>query len=329
MNKSYPFLLRPAMKDYLWGGTRLRDDFGKETDGEKLAETWECSTHPNGESLAVTGKYAGLTLRQILRSHPEFAGTRPVLEDGQLPILIKLIDAKQDLSVQVHPTDRYAREVEHSKYGKTEMWYVADATPEASLLYGLKHDMTKEELRASVEDNTLTDHLQRVPVRKGDVFFIPAGTIHAIGAGALVAEIQQNSDLTYRLYDYGRIDKDGKPRELHVEKSLDVSCLTKAGECCQTPKVLKDDALCHAEQICTCDYFSVERWTVDTPEEAVDYVVDETSFKALLCLEGRGKITSDDGVCVLNFVKGDCIFVPAGSGVLKIQGHAEFLSSEG
>ena len=205
---SKPFLLRPAGKDYLWGGRRLNDDFTKGIDMDPLAETWECSTHPDGLSIVASGEFEGQTLAAVLEDHPEFLGIRH--PDGKLPLLVKFIDAKNDLSVQVHPNDAYAMEHENGQSGKSEFWYVLDAAKGAHLVYGLKRDCTEAEIRQAIADGTLTRHLQQVPIQKDDLFFIEAGTIHAIGAGALIAEIQENSNLTYRLYDYNRVGKDGR-----------------------------------------------------------------------------------------------------------------------
>lgn len=204
-----PFLLKPAGKDYLWGGNRLNDDFTKGIALSPLAETWECSTHPDGPSTAASGEFEGQSLSDVLMAHPEFLGTHPKTK-GELPILIKFIDAKKDLSVQVHPTDAYAAEHENGQLGKTEMWYVLDAAKDTSLVYGLKTDVEKERLRAAIEKGTVEKYLQKVPVQKNDLFYIEAGTIHAIGAGALIAEIQESSNLTYRIYDYDRVDRNGK-----------------------------------------------------------------------------------------------------------------------
>ena len=220
-----PFLLKPAGKDYLWGGSRLNDDFSKGIELEPLAETWECSTHPDGPSVVASGPDTGKLLPQVLSDHPEYIGSHPrelVKAEGELPILIKFIDARKDLSVQVHPDDAYARQMEHGSMGKSEMWYVLDASRDARLVYGFRHDMDREVLKKSLLDGTVEKYLQKVKVRKDDVFYIEAGTVHALGAGALVAEIQESSNLTYRMYDYNRVDKDGKKRQLHVEKALDV-----------------------------------------------------------------------------------------------------------
>jgi len=203
--KAKPFLLKPAGKDYLWGGSRLNDDFAKSIEFTPLAETWECSTHPDGPSIVVSGEFSGEQLASVLKKHPEYLGTHPCTSD-ELPILIKFIDAKNNLSVQVHPDDDYAREYENGSLGKTEMWYVLDAEKDAQLVYGLYRDMDKDKLRDSIQKGTLEKYLQKVPIKKDDVFFIEAGQVHGIGAGTLIAEIQENSNLTYRLYDYGRTD---------------------------------------------------------------------------------------------------------------------------
>ena len=217
---AYPFLLRPSGKDYLWGGNRLKDDFAKNIDLTPLAETWECSTHPDGPSFVDSGRFSGQTLSMVLKMHPEYLGTHPCT-NGELPILIKFIDAKEDLSVQVHPDDNYAMEHENGQSGKSEMWYVLDAEKDAKLVYGLIHECDRQTIKNAVEDGSIMDYLQKVPVKKNDLFFIEAGTIHAIGAGTLLAEIQENSNLTYRLYDYGRTGKDGRKRRLHIDKALD------------------------------------------------------------------------------------------------------------
>ena len=216
-----PFLLKPIGKDYLWGGRRLNDDFSKDVPMQPLAETWECSTHHDGTSMVASGEFKGLSLAEVLRSNPRLLG-KHYADLGELPILIKLIDAKKDLSVQVHPDDEYAFKHENGQRGKTEMWYVLDASHDAQLVYGFSHDIDKDVLAKSLQNGTVEKYLQKIPVRRDDVFFIKPGTVHAIGAGALIAEIQESSNLTYRLFDYNRVDKNGRNRELHIEKALAV-----------------------------------------------------------------------------------------------------------
>ena len=321
-----PFLLKPTGKDYLWGGTRLNDEFAKGIGLNPLAETWECSTHPDGPSTVASGTFAGQTLAEVLDVHPEFLGSRH--PDGKFPLLIKFIDAKKDLSVQVHPDDDYARTHENGQNGKSEMWYVLDAQKGAKLVYGLQHDCTEQELRQAIADGTLMNHLQQVPIRKDDLFFIRAGTIHAIGAGALVAEIQENSNLTYRLYDYDRVGKDGQKRELHIDKALQVANLQSSAEPRQPLRVLKYRQGVASELLTRCKYFEVYRMLVNSERrQQVHYRADEVSFRVLLCVDGCGTIRFNGGE--ITFYKGDCIFVPADSAVLTIHGQAQFLDVRG
>lgn len=327
MNKNKPLLLRPSGKDYLWGGSRLNDEFEKNIDLEPLAETWECSTHPEGPSFVGSGENEGIELAKLLKQHPEYLGERHKGEEA-LPILIKFIDARKDLSVQVHPTDEYAKENENGQLGKTEMWYVLDAGHDAKLIYGLKHNCTKEEMRRSIADGTVMKYLRKMPVHKGDVFFIQAGTIHAIGAGVLIAEIQENSNLTYRLYDYDRIDKDGKKRALHIDKALEVANLRSSLEPKQPLRVLKYRQGIASELLTRCKYFEVYRMLINTERrQQVHYRADEIAFRVLLCVNGCGTIFYDGGS--ITFYKGDCIFVPADSEVLTLHGQAHFLDIRG
>ena len=326
-NKNEPLLLRPSGKDYLWGGSRLNDEFEKNIDLLPLAETWECSTHPDGPSYVVGGVFDEQELAEVLRAHPEYLGTRHKGENA-LPILIKFIDAKKDLSVQVHPTDAYAQEHENGQLGKTEMWYVLDASTDAKLVYGLKREHTEQQMRDAIANGTLMKDLQWVPIKKDDLFFIEAGTIHAIGAGALVAEIQENSNLTYRLYDYDRVGKDGKKRELHIDKALDVANLKSSAEPKQPLRVLKYRQGIASELLTRCKYFEVYRMIVNTERrQKVHYRADEVAFRVLLCVNGCGTISYEGGN--LLFYKGDCIFVPADSEMLTIHGQAQFLDVRG
>ena len=298
----YPMKLAPAYKDYLWGGSRLNDEFEKNIDLTPLAETWECSTHPDGPSYVVGGAFDGQELAEVLRAHPEYLGERHKGENA-LPILIKFIDAKKDLSVQVHPTDAYAQEHENGQLGKTEM-------------------------RRAIADGTVMKYLQKVPIHKDDLFFIQAGTVHAIGAGALVAEIQENSNLTYRLYDYDRVGKDGKKRELHIDKALDVANLKSSAEPRQPLRVLKYRQGVASELLTRCKYFEVYRMIVNTERrQKVHYRADGIAFRVLLCVNGCGTISYDGGS--ITFYKGDCIFVPADSEMLTLHGQAQFLDVRG
>ena len=323
--RNVPFLLKPAAKDYLWGGSRLNDDFGRDIDMSPLAETWECSTHPDGQSISAE---TGEPLGEILKKHPEYLGTHPLDTTGgkpELPILIKLIDAKEDLSVQVHPDDEYALRNEGS-FGKTEMWYVLNAKPGASLVYGFSMNVKKDQLKTAIRNGTIGKYLNRVPVRKNDLFYIEAGTVHAIGAGVLLAEIQESSNITYRLFDYGRLDKNGIPRPLHPDKALEVADLKSTAVPRQPMRVLRYRKGCAGELLTRCKYFQVERLLLNTEasRELVDFRTSSNSFHAFLVTDGCGTLSGDH--FMLNFFKGDCIFIPADSIPLKIHGRAQILN---
>lgn len=312
--------LQPAGKDYLWGGTRLREEYGKKIDLTPLAETWECSVHPDGPSIVANGQCKGKTLSEVLKLHPEYLGTK--VENGELPILVKFIDAKKDLSVQVHPDDEYARKNEHQN-GKTEMWYVIDADDGASLIYGFRHRVTEEILRNAVKMGTLDKHLQKVPVHKGDVFYVPAGTVHGIGTGILMAEIQESSNVTYRVYDYDRIDKNGKKRELHFEKAIQVMDMDITPDVKRKSRIIKHYPGCSRELLCRCKYFEVERIQVT---KAFSFSVLKESFQVIMCLDGEGQIeTMDESMRPVRFVKGRTLFLPAGIGRCLVVGDVTVL----
>ena len=325
MNK--PFLLRPSGKDYIWGGKRLNDEFAKNIPLSPLAETWECTTHPDGTCWVVDGEFDGQELKTVLKQHPEYLGSHPECKE-ELPILIKFIDADKDLSVQVHPGDDYARENEQGSLGKTELWYVLDAARDAKLVYGFRHNTDEAEVRSAIARGTLMRHLQRIPVHKDDVFFLKPGTVHAIGAGALIAEIQQNSNLTYRLYDYDRTDKNGQKRPLHIDKAMAVANFQSSAEPRQPLRVLRYRQGVATELLCRCRYFEVYRMLLNTERrQKVTYRSDDLSFRVLLCVNGCGTIRF--GGESLDFCKGDCVFVPADSVELTLHGQAQFLDIRG
>ena len=332
--KNKPFLLSPTGKDYLWGGERLKSDFHKKIELSPLAETWECSTHPDGPSIVASGEYKGLSLQQVLNMHPEYLGTHPasVMKDiccdgaTTLPILVKLIDAKEKLSVQVHPDDTYASAHENGSLGKTEMWYVLDAAPGAHLIYGFNHEMNEKLLLQSLEEKCLEKHLQKVPVQRDDVFYIEAGTVHAIGAGVLLAEVQENSNLTYRIHDYNRTDKNGLPRPLQLDKALQVLNYKSSESPRQPMRVLRYRPGYASELLCRCKYFQVERLLIHTSAKAPlpDLTTSGHSFHTLLCVEGQGELLVENTE-TLPFQKGNCLFIPANSTTINIQGNAQLL----
>ena len=303
--------LKPSCKDYLWGGHRLVEEYGKEYDGEILAETWELSCHPDGPSTIVNGAYAGKTLEEYIEAEgKEVLGTN-CRRFRDFPILTKFIDAKQDLSIQVHPDNRYALKNE-GQYGKTEMWYVVDAGKEAFLYYGFKKEVSKEEFARRIREDTLLEVLNAVPVQKGDVLFIESGTIHAIGKDILIAEIQQNSNVTYRVYDYWRVGKDGKKRDLHIEKAIAVTN--------RVPLIKSRSSYPH---VADCDYFTVDKLNLDGRMMCrVEGTVSEESFVSILILDGEGVVSCGNKV---SYQKGDSLFLPAGSGAYVIEGSCDAL----
>lgn len=303
---------RPSIKSYLWGGDRLKKEWGFETDAEIAAEAWMLSCHPDGPSVITNGAFAGKTLPEALAAMgPAALGTRA--EGDGLPILIKLIDARKPLSIQVHPDDAYAMEHEHQR-GKTEMWYILDAEEGAFLYYGFSQDVTEEEFRERIRSDSLTEILKAVPVHKGDVFFIPPGTLHAIGAGILIAEIQQSSNVTYRVFDYGRRDAKGQTRQLHIEQALAV---TKRTECTPVPA---------APHLASCPFFTVDHLALDGKNlSQAGGTVTEESFLSILVIGGSGSITlGSDGERV-PCRKGDSLFLPASSGSWTAEGELEIL----
>ncbi len=314
----YIMKLDAPCKDYLWGGTRLRDEYGKKSEKEKLAESWELSCHKDGQSVIANGEYSGKTLSEYI----EICGKSVLGKNSErfeyFPILIKLIDAKDNLSVQVHPDNEYAMRVE-GEYGKTEMWYIVDCEEGAELLYGFKKEISREEFAERIADNTLLEVTNNVPVHKGDVFFIDAGTLHAIGKGILIAEIQQNSNTTYRIYDYGRVGADGKPRELHVEKACEVTQLTPPVRPTKPMGEMLQKEGYSITLLATSEYFNVNKLEIT---EKAEMNVTEASFVSLLCLDGA--FTVND--IVLN--KGESCFIPAGYGDVSISGNGEIIATD-
>lgn len=304
--------LKPACKDYLWGGHRLVDEYGVSYDGEVCAEAWELSCHPDGPSVIDNGPYRGKTLQDYIDEEGlETLGTH-CRRFREFPILTKFIDAKDNLSIQVHPSNGFALQNE-GQYGKTEMWYVLDAEEDAFLYYGFQHEITQEEFRRRIKEDTLLEVLNPVPVKKGDALFIESGTLHAIGKGILIAEIQQNSNVTYRVYDYGRVGKDGKKRDLHIEKALAVTN--------RVPIVRSGSNYPH---VADCDYFTVDKLNLDGKlTYRMQGTVYDTSFLSILILDGRGTI-SNKGETV-SYQKGDSLFLPAGCGDWQIEGTCDAL----
>ena len=294
------YKLKSPTKDYIWGGNKLRD-YGKLTQSDRIAESWELSFYDGSESVIFYGKHNGQLLKDVV-SEKEL-GTN-ISRFPFFPILIKFIDANDNLSIQVHPDDKYGLKYENS-FGKTEMWYVVEASTGAMLHIGFNKDTTKEEIKTRIEDNTLYYIMNHIEVKKGDCFFIPSGTIHAIGKGVVVCEIQENSNLTYRIYDYGRVDKNGKSRELHIDKALNVLNLKKSEIHNIQTKILAD-----------CSYFKVIK-----ENNLNQLVTDEKSFASITFLSGEGVIND------IPYKKGDTFFISSNSDV-TIFGDNEVIISK-
>lgn len=306
--------LKPALKDNIWGGTKLKNDYDFKTDLKIIAEAWTLSCHKDGENIIENGEFKGSSFTDYINAHKTVLGKKAEKYDD-FPILIKLIDAKNDLSIQVHPNDEYAKKYEN-EFGKTEMWYVVDAEKDAKLIYGFKEKISKEDFKNAIENNTLLDVLNIVNVKQGNVFFIEAGTVHAIGKGVFIAEIQQNSNSTYRVYDYNRLGNDGKPRELHIQKALNTA-ITEPPKSKTTAESQPEKTENATKQLLKqCDLFTVYSYKIDGK---INLFADENSFINILVIDGNGKI--DD----MEFKKGDSFFIPSSFGNFEIDAKAKLL----
>ena len=300
----YPLKFSPILKDKIWGGTKLKSLFNKAAETDKLGESWELSGYEGDESVVTNGFLAGNNLRELIEIYMgELIGDTVFDEYGlSFPLLFKLIDANENLSIQVHPGDEVAAE-RHNSYGKTEMWYVVDADKGAELIIGFNDDCSRETYLKAMSEDKVEDLLHKVPVTKGDVFFIPAGRVHAIGKGVVVAEIQQSSDVTYRIYDYKRKDDNGNERELHTEQALDVINF----EASKQPKTIYSPLLNETTPLITCDYFTTNMLRFNKSLERQYAKLD--SFVAYMCLDGTFTIESEGEKTTV--IKGDTVLIPA------------------
>ena len=303
----YPLKMNPVFKDNLWGGNRLKNEYGKNTPYEITGESWEVASHKNGESTVCNGIHSGKTIDELTKElGADFLGDKVYIPGySKFPLLVKFIDARDNLSVQVHPDDEYAFQRENGELGKTEMWYVMDAAPDAGILYGFKETISKDTFVSSIENNTILDYTQFVKCSRGDSFFIPSGTLHAIGKGLLIAEIQQNSDTTYRIYDYDRRDAAGNPRELHVDKAVEVTNLNPPQSHSYQGNVISE-----------CEYFVVEKIN---PEDTTGWMVDPARFEILVVCDGKVTINGTE------FKKGETALIPASIGSITLHGKGDVL----
>jgi mannose-6-phosphate isomerase len=324
MNKDiYPLQFAPAFKDYPWGGRNLASVLGRKIPDGVVAESWDISAHPNGETTVLSGPLQGLTLGQVQEKLGEaLVGSRNLrsLELGKFPLLIKLLDANRWLSVQVHPDDAYGLAHE-GEYGKTEMWVVLHAEPGAELIYGLKAGADRDAFQQAVAEDRSLDLLHRFPVAAGDVIFVPAGAVHALGPGVIVAEIQQNSDTTYRIYDWGRMGNDGKPRPLHVEQALAVIDWTQVEPGPVIPRLLSHGSRgIHQEVIGESDYFRTERFHLTPGSSYRDRCAGE-SFQIWGVMAGRATIEWEGAPVTLEAVS--WVLLPAALGNFQIKAEDE------
>ncbi len=309
--------LAPAFKDYLWGGTRIRDELGKQCDYDIIAESWELSAHADGVSRVSGGKYDGMYFNDYLEAIGKEALGWKCQHYDRFPILIKFIDARNPLSIQIHPDDEYAL-INEGEYGKNEMWYIMDCDEDSYIYYGTKGEISKEELRERIANNTILEVLNKVDVKKGDVFYVKAGTIHAICGGILICEIQQSSNCTYRMYDYDRRDKFGNPRQLHVDKAIDVVRMDMSED--GDVFVSSDNFGNEKTTLVQCKYFECDKYVVDGE---INLPIDETSFRSIMIVDGSGVISDEEQS--MEFVCGDSFFVPAFKNIIKITGKCEII----
>lgn len=302
--------LKPEFKEMIWGGNRLRTDFNYMINSEHVGECWAVSAHKNGDCEVITGQYAGKRLSELWLSHRELFGN---ISEDVFPLLIKIIDAKEDLSIQVHPNDEYAAVYEDGALGKTECWYILDCKEDANIVIG-HYAKSKEELKSMIANDDWEDLIRVLPIKKGDFFQINPGTVHAIKAGTLILETQQNSDITYRLYDYNRL-QNGKPRELHLEKSIDViECPHK--DVTATKKEIRYE-YATVEELIQCNYYTVDKMHINGSQK----FVQDDPFLIVSVLEGDGSV---DGKAIK---KGDHFIIPAGYGDYTFEGDMMLITS--
>lgn len=302
----YPLKFAPIFKERIWGGEKLKTVFGKDLSGKNnIGESWELSAVEGDVSVVSNGELAGNSLQDLIEIYmDELVGEKVFDQFGtEFPLLIKFIDANADLSIQVHPNDEVANE-RHNAYGKTEMWVALDDSESPKLITGFNKNTNQDEFLEKLKDGSLTDLFNYEDVKKGDSFFVPAGRVHAICSGNLIAEIQQTSDVTYRIYDYDRKDKDGNGRELHLDLSLDVMDYTKV----QDPKVQYTPEENKPVELVNCKYFTTNRLDLSLPMERDYYSFD--SFVILICTEGACNI-GKRGEEAVELKKGDTVLIPA------------------
>ncbi|QLC67545.1 class I mannose-6-phosphate isomerase [Flavobacterium sp. LPB0248] len=312
----YPLQFEPILKERIWGGEKLKTILNKPIVSKITGESWELSTVQGDVSVVANGVLKGKSLMDLIDETPDaILGTKVYERFGkQFPLLFKYLDAREDLSIQVHPNDKLAKE-RHNSFGKTEMWYVMQADADARIIVGFKENSSKEEYLKHLHDNTLVSILDDVKAKAGDVFFLETGTVHAIGAGLVVAEIQQTSDITYRLYDFDRVDAQGNKRELHVDLALDAINYNKV----DTQK--KYDSKTNTSNVVVdCPYFTTNFIPL---EDKVEVSKSGETFTVYMCIEGSFEIEYDG--FKYTYIKGDTVLVPAAINAFVLSGKASIL----
>ncbi|WP_079527575.1 mannose-6-phosphate isomerase, class I [Halobacillus hunanensis] len=310
-----PIFLQPEFKERIWGGTKLNEIFNYDIPFENTGECWGISGHANGANRIKNGPLQGSTLAEAWSQHRELFGNE---EGAEFPLLVKILDSKRDLSVQVHPDDTYAREIEKENYGKTECWYVIDCEEGAEIIFG-HHAKSQEQLASMVEQGEWDELLHRIPVKPGDFYYVPSGTIHAIGEGIQILETQQSSDITYRVYDYDRTDNNGKKRVLHLDRSLDVTNVPHENPTLERSQWTEDGI--KKEKLVEEAYFTVHHWSL---EEKSHGITPET-YQLFSVIDGEGTLTTEIGI--FSFAKGDHFIIPATVESYTLEGTASFITS--
>lgn len=310
-----PLFLQPVFKERIWGGAALKDQFHYDIPSDRTGECWGISGHPNGESIVKNGTFAGKSLGDLWNTNRELFGN---MEGKVFPLLVKILDANADLSVQVHPDDTYAEKYENGELGKTECWYVIDCKEGAEVVYG-HTAQTKEELQKLIEEGQWDTLLRRVPIKPGDFLFVPSGTIHALCEGSLILETQQSSDTTYRVYDYDRVDQNGNKRELHIEKSLEVTTVPHQDPQLEITVEKRQDA--EITTFIRGDYFSVYKWDIAGNFDAKQ----EEAFMLFSMLEGEGELVVNGQSYPV--AKGEHFILPATVNDFSLAGNLQLIVS--
>jgi len=313
--KPYPLLFKPTLKQRIWGGSKIKEIFGYPSSYEYIGEAWVASDHPEGKSLIINGEFSGESLGVLLAKCPEWFAN---INLKKFPLLVKLLDANDNLSIQVHPDDEYAMRNENGESGKAECWYVIDSEPGAEIILGHNARNRSQFIQLSKE-NKWDELLVRVPAKAGDFFFIPSGTVHAIEKGILLLEVQQNSDITYRIYDYDRIGLGGQKRDLHFEKAIDVIDFQSTS---YEPKPYTvEETGSPKTTLVACDYFTVEKWLINGSYDFKPFNV----FLLIFVISGKGELIYNNGSILLT--KGISIMIPANMGKCQIVGKIEAIVS--